>query len=527
MTRARGLAGFASAISGPVNSTDLNVGVLTATNVTVGGTITYEDVSNVDSVGVITARNGIHALGSGNLVGIGTNSPESRLHLYGTFNSHLRMTNTSNDALDLIGDANKTGQDSNIFNIKSKWNGTDVARISFKTGYDTTDKDDAEITFHTKDSGSSIAERLRITNAGVTSVTGSLSVNDNFYPTEGPLSNRNLVINGAMRVAQRNTSTSTITGTTAYRTLDRFKTELANYSTVAGTVSQSTEAPTGFSKSIRFNVTTAETIAAADLATIRYRFEGQDVQNLEYGTSNAKTTTLSFWVRSSITGTYGLSVWQADAVRNLGLTYSVNTADTWEYKTLTIPGDTSGTINDDTGEGLQISWTLSAGSNFQGTANTSWAAYSADRWATGHAVDLMGATSNFYLTGVQLEVGTRATPFEHRNYADELQTCKRYYQNVGSTHYGAVEGTNRFRLQIPLYPHMRTAPTCTVRTGKIFNTRYSGDTSITTPTVSDLTSQPQNLWTGVNSTGLTAGTPIYGRSQQGADGDFLAADAEL
>ena len=330
-----------------------------------------------------------------------------------------------------------------------------------------------------------------------------------------------------MRVAQRNTSTSTITGTTAYRTLDRFKTELANYSTVAGTVSQSTEAPTGFSKSIRFNVTTAETIAAADLATIRYRFEGQDVQNLEYGTSNAKTTTLSFWVRSSITGTYGLSVWQADAVRNLGLTYSVNTADTWEYKTLTIPGDTSGTINDDTGEGLQISWTLSAGSNFQGTANTSWAAYSADRWATGHAVDLGGVASNFYLTGVQLEVGERATPFEHRNYADELQRCKRYYQNVGSTHYGAVEGTTRFRMQIPLYPHMRSAPTCTVRTGKIFNTRYSGDTSITTPTVSDLTSQPQNIWTGVNSSGLTNGFPIYGRSQQGADGDFLAADAEL
>tara|TARA_R100000406_G_scaffold72408_2_gene52744 strand:- start:3594 stop:5120 length:1527 start_codon:yes stop_codon:yes gene_type:complete len=135
-------------------------------NLTVDGILTYEDVTNVESIGVITARSGIHALGDGNLVGIGTSSPESRLHIYGTHNSHIRMTNTSSDALDLIADANKSGQDSNIFNIKSRWNGTDVARISFKTGSDTTDKDDADITFHTKSSGSSIAERLRIDSDG-------------------------------------------------------------------------------------------------------------------------------------------------------------------------------------------------------------------------------------------------------------------------------------------------------------------------------------------------------------------------
>ena len=135
-------------------------------SVSIAGTVTYEDVTNVDSVGIITAQSGIHVLGSGNLVGIGTTNPESRLHVYGSHNSHIRMTNTSNDALDLVGDANRSGQDSNIFSIKSRWNGTDVARISFKTGSDTTDKDDAEISFHTKDSGSSIAERLRIDSAG-------------------------------------------------------------------------------------------------------------------------------------------------------------------------------------------------------------------------------------------------------------------------------------------------------------------------------------------------------------------------
>ena len=134
--------------------------------VSIAGTISYEDVSSVDSVGVITARNGIHALGSGNLVGIGTTNPESRLHVSGTHNSHIRMTNTSSDAIDLIADANRSGSDQTIFSVKGRWDGTDVSRIVFRSGSDTTDKDDGYILFQTRDSGSSIAERLRITSDG-------------------------------------------------------------------------------------------------------------------------------------------------------------------------------------------------------------------------------------------------------------------------------------------------------------------------------------------------------------------------
>ena len=315
---------------------------------------------------------------------------------------------------------------------------------------------------------STTAGGISIDNAGHVSVDGQQ------LPSAGPLSNRNLIINGAMQVAQRATSTSTILTATEYKTLDRFKTQLSGYTTAAGTISQSTEAPTGFSKSHRVNITTPETIAAADLATIRYRLEGQDLQNLEYGTSQAKTTTLSFWVRSSITGTYGISVYQADAVRNLGLTYSVNTADTWEYKTLTIPGDTSGTINDDTGEGLQIAWNLSVGSSFKGTDNTTWGAYSNSRWATGHAVDLIGVTSDFYLTGVQLEVGSVATPFEHRSYGDELHRCRRYYQTVGTVFSGETEGSTRFTINCAFNPEMRVAPSVSVFTGREARIRYAG-----------------------------------------------------
>ena len=276
-----------------------------------------------------------------------------------------------------------------------------------------------------------------VSTIGVTTVhlTG---INDLNYPTAGPLSNRNLVINGGMTVAQRGTSTSTILGATEYRTIDRFKTETAGYTTVEGTVSQSPESPVGFSSSLRFNVTAAESIAAADIASIRYRVEAQDCQQFAYGTSNAKTLALSFWVRSSITGTYVLSLYQSDDARNIGLTYSIDTADTWEHKSLIIPPDTTGIIDDDNGEGLQIAWNLSVGSNFTGTDNTTWGTYSNARWATGHTVDLLGATSNFYLTGVQLETGSVVTPFEHRSYGDELARCQRYYEENKNTQYTAT-----------------------------------------------------------------------------------------
>ena len=332
---------------------------------------------------------------------------------------------------------------------------------------------------------------------------------------------RNLIINGAMTVAQRATSTSTILGGTNYTTLDRFKAQTAGYTTAAGTVSQSTEAPTGFSKSIRFNVTTPETISGGDLANIRYRVEAQDIQNLEYGTSQAKTTTLSFYVRSSITGTYGISVFQDDATRNLGLTYSVNTANTWEYKTLTIPGDTSGTINNDTGEGLQIAWNLSVGSTFKGTDNTTWGAYSNARWATGHAVDLVGVTSDFYLTGVQLEVGNTATPFEHRSFADELARCQRYFQK--SYNYSVAPGTattvGMLHLRknsissgitdfvIRLHPPMRANPTAVIYStsdGASGNLRNETDTA----NVSAVANSPGENGFNVSTAALGAGKEL-------------------
>ena len=297
-----------------------------------------------------------------------------------------------------------------------------------------------------------------VSTIGVTTVH-LIGINNLNYPNVGSLSNRNIVINGGMTVAQRSTSTSTILGSTEYRTIDRFKTETAGYTTAEGTVSQSSESPVGFSSSLRFNITSAESIAAADLATIRYRVEAQDCQQFAYGTSQAKTLSLSFWVRSSITGTYALSLYQADDARNIGLTYSIDTADTWEHKSLNIPPDTTGVIDDDNGEGLQIAWNLSVGSNYKGTDNTTWGAYSNARWATGHTADLLGSTSNFYLTGVQLETGSVATPFEYRSYGDELLGCQRYYEENENTQYTAAGyHTSFIRCGMQFQVQKRAAP---------------------------------------------------------------------
>ena len=282
----------------------------------------------------------------------------------------------------------------------------------------------------------------------------------------GGLTGRNLIINGAMQVDQRDSATTKITGN--QMSVDRWQGSISGTDQLAIEVGQSTESPDGFSNSFHFKVTTAETtLDAEELVYCWQKIEAQNLQPLQYGTSNAKSTTLSFWVRSSLTGTYSVSFYNnnpATARSNLQ-EYTINSADTWEYKTITIDGDTTGAYDNDNGQGVLISWILAAGSNWHGTPHTGWGDYLAtDDFASANNVDFSAQTGDFYLTGVKYEVGDKATPFEHRSFGEELSLCQRYYSVLNSIdcngYASSGESAPTFNFFFP--QEMRASPTTTL-----------------------------------------------------------------
>ena len=248
-----------------------------------------------------------------------------------------------------------------------------------------------------------------------------------------PPGRRNLIINGAMNVAQRGTSVTGISSS-GYKALDRMRHSYTQISTARFTQEQVSDAPDGFSNSLKLTTTTAEGGIPANgrVSVIDYRIEAQDLQHLKYGTSDAKKITLSFWVKSSLTGLTTVGIYAPDGVRSIGRSYTINSANTWEYKTLTFDGDTGGTINDDNGIGLEILFQVAAGSDYTSTSiQTSWGASSNfnDEFNGGNTLNLVDTlNATFQITGVQLEVGSTATEFEHRSYGEELQLCQRYFQ---------------------------------------------------------------------------------------------------
>ena len=291
--------------------------------------------------------------------------------------------------------------------------------------------------------------------------------------------NRNLIINGAMQVAQRGTSSTGISSA-GYRTVDRFSVK-ENASSIAVTESQSTDTPSGqgFANSLKWEVTTADTsVASAERFHFGQTIEAQNLQHLAYGTSSAKTITLSFWVKSSVTGTYAVSIFKSDqTLRLVNKTYTVNAADTWEKKEITIAGDTSGGgIDNNNGAGFQFDWFLTAGSGSTTASTNEWEAWDGTKWAGGHNVNFGATVGNeYYITGVQLEVGEQGTAFEHRSFGDELARCQRYFQksydlgdSIGNTLESA--GYNVYQIDdgalqrdgVRLPTRMRTNPTVTI-----------------------------------------------------------------
>lgn len=253
-----------------------------------------------------------------------------------------------------------------------------------------------------------------------------------------PSRDRNVVINGAMQVAQRGTSTASIT-TTGYYTADRFVIALSSLGTWTQSVENDAPTGSGFRKSLKLLCTTADASpSASDEFYLAQIIEGQNLQQFAKGTASAKQFSLSFWAKSNVTGTYIVELYDADNTRQVSASYTISASATWEKKTVTFPADTTGVFDNDNAASLYVIFWQGAGSNLTGgTLNTSWASVTTNKRAVGQT-NLASATNNYWqVTGVQLEVGAVATPFEFEDYGTTLAKCQRYFYNIAVSSGGA------------------------------------------------------------------------------------------
>lgn len=298
-----------------------------------------------------------------------------------------------------------------------------------------------------------------LTNSGTEAgAFSTLSVNSNNISAVNSLGFRNRIINGDCRIDQRNAGAS-VTPTAGTYTLDRWGVGISAASKFsiqrnAGSVTP----PVGFTNYLGVTSLSAYTPASGDYFSVYQVVEGFNIADLNWGTANAQTVTVSFWVRSSLTGTFGGSVSNGVYTRTYPFSYTVSAANTWEQKTVTIPGDTTGTWATDNTAGLAFKFGLSAGSTYTGTANT-WAATNYI-YPTG-SVNILGTNgATFYITGVQLEAGSVATPFERRDYGRELIMCQRYYQKYTSMLLSAYSTSATNYYNTVLFPvELRATPT--------------------------------------------------------------------
>lgn len=249
---------------------------------------------------------------------------------------------------------------------------------------------------------------------------------------------RNVLYNGAMQVAQRGTSTASITST-GYYTADRWRIDISSLGTWTSSIENDAPTGSGFRKSAKLLCTTADASpAAGDYLFWQQRIEGQDVQAFRKGTSAAQQFTVSFWVKANVTGTYVLFLFDNDNSRSVSKTYTISSSATWEFKTLTFSADTTGVFDNDNLASLDLWWFLGVGSSWtSGTRNETWASYVQGNSGQGQTVNLASATNNYWqVTGVQLNVGGVAAPFEFKSYERELRECQRYYARL-QTYYAS------------------------------------------------------------------------------------------
>ena len=343
---------------------------------------------------------------------------------------------------------------------------------------------------------------------------------------------RNIIINGDMSIAQRGTSQSSLS--TGFNTVDRF--EILKSADSAFTESQSTDVPTGqgFANSWKIECTTADaSLNATDYLLRRQPIEAQNLQYLKFGTASAESITLSFWIKSSKTGTYIISLRNNDNDRLINQSYTISSANTWEKKTLTFAGDTSYGFNNDNGEGLRVQFQLLAGSNYSsGTLQTTWGTYAHTNSAVGQVNFADSTSNNLYITGVQLEAGTSASDFEFLPHDINLQRCQRYYYRInpngssGSIGSAAFYSSSSVFTMLEFPTSMRTSPSLETVTGTdYYNVNRDSDNdpfndfSLNTSNIDSA-----HLYTDSN---VSSTTGFAGRTRFNSASGYVAFSSEL
>jgi len=355
---------------------------------------------------------------------------------------------------------------------------------------------------------------------------------------------RNIIINGDMSIAQRGTSFSSISSGNSNYPVDRFRTNVNTAGT--WTISQDTTVPTGqgFAKSFKMDCTTANaSLSAGSYIVIQQLVEAQNLQYLKFGTSSAESLTCSFWVKSSKTGTYICEINSSDSNRAFSKSYTIDSADTWEKKTITYPGDTTGVINNDNGVGLEFNFWLAAGSTYSsGSLQTSWGTRTNANMAPGQ-VNLADSTSNeWYITGVQLEAGTSASDFEFLPHDVNMRRCQRYYAVVADRRTSGVNpirdqraigiGTTHYPNQVSVQMHfpteMRTVPSIDQASGTDYYQYYHETTGDNFDSFNSIGGNGVSTMIVRNTNQISASHGVSGTVNATSSGNsYVAFDAEL
>lgn len=404
-------------------------------------------------------------------VGIAESAPGTVLEI-GSTEPYVTLKNSTEEDTD-------GGRESRLI-FEGEQSGGEISTLAqIEVSHDgTADDEKGKVVISTNDGsdGASPTAALTISADQTVAVADNLTVNGNQYPNVGPLSNRNMFENGAMRVTQRGSSKTGMSSAVNNLNVDRMKFAVSGLGTWTST--SETAGPAGFVRSLKLNCTTADASpAAADYAMVRVNLEAVDLQPLAYGTADAKAITISFYVKSNKTGDGTFEILQMDNTsKHYTTTYNISAADTWERKTITIPGDTAGQIDDDTGVGFALNWWFNSGSDYtSGAVSNAWQALDQTDRNTSNLGVGGAVNDNWSITGLQIEIGEKATPFEHRNYQDYLAACQRYFIRLPGSLYSQVYSSSNSMISYDFPVHMRDEPTVTgsYGTGGTLSTNYT------------------------------------------------------